>query len=152
VEEMDRSESKKIIKDFLTTIKLLKKIVKLQDEQITFLKEEQIPFLKESHKKSNNMKEEHTLKMYNLYERKIAATEKKLLDMEDNGRTFSITLMRKIKQIEKSIPKPTQSACVILANRELKVFPESDLIDEYGKPTQLLLSIRDSYKAQKKKL
>lgn len=79
------------------------------------------------------------------------------LSIEQNKRrTFNLEFLQKIKEIEiktkSDIPKPTQSECVILANKELNEFNYTDLIDEYHKPTELLLSIRNSYKAQKKTL
>ena len=64
--------------------------------------------------------------------------------------------MKKTKEIElrdkKNTPRPTQIDCIILANQELKIYEPEALIDEYGKHTQLLISIRDSYKKQKNAL
>jgi len=81
---------------------------------------------------------------------------KNLTEEKDKRRTFPIELMKKIKEIEnknkKVIPKPTQIDCVVLANREVHFCDESDLIYELGTPKQLAISIRDSYKAQKKTL
>ena len=74
--------------------------------------------------------------------------------LKNQRRTYSIELMKKIKEIETTkIPKPNQTQCIIFANREINEFDESDLIDFVtGKPKQLLVSIRDAYKSQKKSL
>lgn len=77
-----------------------------------------------------------------------------MLNEEKNKRrTFPIEFMRKIKKIETiTKPKPTQIQAIVKANETLKLYEPSDLINEYGKPTQLAISIKDSYKAQKKSL
>lgn len=86
----------------------------------------------------------------------LTKEEKKVAEEKDKRRTFTIKLMNKIKQIERNnknaIPRLTQVECVILANRELHIYDESDLIDKFGTPKQLVISIRDSYKAQKNSL
>lgn len=86
----------------------------------------------------------------------ISDLKRELISEQNKRRTFPIELLRKTKEIEerekKSIPKPTQVDCIILANRELKKYDEADLLDKGNNPTQFLLSIRDTYKAQKKTL
>ena len=72
---------------------------------------------------------------------------------EDKGRTFPKEFMRKIKEIETTKkPKPTQVECIILANKELNIYNSTDLLNQDGFPTQFCISIRDSYKSQKKDL
>lgn len=86
---------------------------------------------------------------------KLNEIQKTVEEYENIRRTFPLRLLRKIKEIESTtrndIPKPTQLECLILANRELKLFTEEDLFIN-GNYTQTALSIRDSYKAQKKNL
>jgi hypothetical protein len=90
------------------------------------------------------------------YESENKKMELIIENLQNKRRTFTIVLMKKIKEIEfktkNNIPKPKQIECVILANRELKEFAENELIDENGYPTLLLISIRNAYKSQKKSL
>jgi hypothetical protein len=90
------------------------------------------------------------------YKKAIEGRKMEFSNEINKRRTFALELLKKVKEIEastrKQIPRPTQTDCVVLANRKIKSFKEIDLIDEYGKPTDLLISIRNSYKSQKNTL
>jgi hypothetical protein len=79
---------------------------------------------------------------------------KTLEENENKRRTFPIKLLREIKKIETTtFPKPTQIKCLILANKNLKIYDEDDLIDVKTKKMKPFANnIIKAYKTQKKKL
>jgi|GEM_PF-3956263 len=98
------------------------------------------------------------IKISLLIENKFKDEEQKRIEIENRNRTFRIELMKKIKEIDTS-QMVTQEWAVILANRELNIYDESELIIGYKdrsktKPIYSMLAtyIKNSYKAQKKKL
>lgn len=79
--------------------------------------------------------------------------EKKLNKLRNKRRKYPIEFMEKIKEIELTAkPKQSQINCVILANRELEIYNETELLDFNNMPSQLAYDIMESYKAQKNKL
>lgn len=77
--------------------------------------------------------------------------QEKLDEERNKRRTYPIEFLRKVKSIDiKNIY--TQKQCIIEANRELGTFKEEDLLDKNNDPTEFLIGLRRSYRAQKNSL
>jgi hypothetical protein len=82
---------------------------------------------------------------------RLKTMKEELEKRQNERRKHDYKLLRNMKEIETTKkPKPSQFECLIEANRVIKKYDESELMDILtGKPTQKAVDTINSYKSQK---